>query len=234
MTYLTITQENAGGGSVDLAPLNMAIANAEAIARSDTLQAGEAIAEAGEIHNYAGRAWLSLIDNAVAPDPLSIAALEASTDFEEFTVPSRQYRRLFPDAISSNFTTWDNPNDLTLVLLFADGDTDVTFGRFNDPQTLTIPDLGARLFQFEGTGWFPVTPDSTPSSRLFRGLDSWDVNGTNTRVHPPELLGNVEVVAVEDAILARIGLFQRQRTFQLTGLATCISVFELTLPTRRA
>ena len=175
------------------------IALIDEIARADTLQGGETIAETGTRFDFGGRRWIALTDNAVVPDPLAIAALLASDDFTEFTIPESQYRRLFPDAISSNFTTWDNPNDLTLVLLFADGDTEVTFGRSNTPQTLTIPDLGARLFQFEGTGWFPVTPDSTSSSRLFRELDSWDVNGTNTRVHPPELLGNVEVVAIEDA-----------------------------------
>ena len=48
-----------------------------------------------------------------------------------------EYDRLFQSDISSNFITWDNPNELTLVLLFADGDTEVTFGNFQTPQTLT-------------------------------------------------------------------------------------------------
>ena len=131
----------------------------EIIARSDTLQPGETIEFAGTLFDAAGRRWITLSDNAVVPDPLTVAALQSSPDFEEFTVPRSEYDRLFPDAISSNFTTWDNPNELTLVLIIADGDSTITFGSFQSPQTLTIPDLGARLFQFEGTGWFPVFED---------------------------------------------------------------------------
>jgi len=154
---------NNGSGNSEPDPqvaLNAAaIAQNELIAKMDTLQAGETIAEAGEIHAYGGRQWVSLSDNVEVPDPVSIAILEASDDFEELTIPRSRYRRLFPDAISSDFTSWDNPDELTLVLVLADGDTEIIYGRFNAPQTLTIPDLRARLFQFEGGGWFPVVPE---------------------------------------------------------------------------
>ena len=64
------------------------IDNAKTIAQSDTLQAGETIAEAGEIHRYGGHAWESLTDNAVVPDPLTVAALIASPDFGEPNSPT--------------------------------------------------------------------------------------------------------------------------------------------------
>ena len=87
--YRTNLGFNPGGTTsspTDLTALQLQIDNAEIIARSDTLQAGETISEAGEVHNYAGRAWISLNDDAVVPDPLTVAALEASDDFTEFTV----------------------------------------------------------------------------------------------------------------------------------------------------
>ena len=110
-----------------VAALQQQLDETEIIARSDTLQPGEIIPEAGTRFDAAGRRWETLNSDAVVPDPLTVAALEGSVDFDEFT------------------------------------------------------------------------PDSESSSRLFRELGSWDVNGTNTRVHPPELLGNAEVVAIEDA-----------------------------------
>ena len=78
----------ASGGAPDpqVAVNTAAIAQNELIAKMDTLQAGEIIAEAGEIHAYGGRQWISLVDNAEVPDPVSITALEASADFEEFTI----------------------------------------------------------------------------------------------------------------------------------------------------
>ena len=76
--------KETGGGSSAADPqvaLNTAaIAQNELIAKMDTLQGGEIIAEAGEIHAYGGRQWVSIVDNAVVPDPLTIAALEASAD----------------------------------------------------------------------------------------------------------------------------------------------------------
>ena len=57
----------------------------EIIARSDVLEPGETIPEAGTRFDAAGRRWKTLNDNAVVPDPLTVAALLASTDFEEHT-----------------------------------------------------------------------------------------------------------------------------------------------------
>ena len=59
----------------------------EIIARSDTLQPGETIADVGTRFDAAGRRWETLNDDAVVPDPLTVAALLASPDFEEFTIP---------------------------------------------------------------------------------------------------------------------------------------------------
>jgi len=83
-----------GGGPSEPDPqvaLNTAaIAQNKLIAEMDTLQGGETIAEAGEVHAYGGRRWISLSDDAEVPDPVSIAALEASSDFEEFTGSTSQ------------------------------------------------------------------------------------------------------------------------------------------------
>ena len=93
----SIHSRNGSGGSLGItAPdpqvaLNTAaILQNELIAKMDTLQAGETIAEAGEIHAYGGRQWISVVDNAEVPDPVSIAALEASSDFNEFTGSTSQ------------------------------------------------------------------------------------------------------------------------------------------------
>ena len=121
---------------------------------------------------------------------------------------ANQYARLIPDAESSNLVTWDNPNDYTLVLLLGDGPTTITFGNFQSPQTLTIPDLGSRLFQFEGTGWFPVTsevdlaPLQTQISALQEQLGQLDnvystpsldvftpINQQNVNINGPLLFG---------------------------------------------
>ena len=55
--------------------------------------------------------------------------------------------------------------------------------------------MGGELFLVEGGELKPI-PEAT--SQLYRELSSWTINGTDTRIHKPELLGNVEVVAVED------------------------------------
>ena len=69
-----------------IASLQQKINETEIIARSDTLQPGETIADVGTRFDAAGRRWETLTANAVVPDPLTVAALEASTDFEEFTI----------------------------------------------------------------------------------------------------------------------------------------------------
>ena len=80
---------NNGSGSSEPDPqtaLNTAaIAQNALIAKMDTLQAGEVIPEAGSVNVYGGRQWISLSDNVEVPDPVSIAILEASDDFEELT-----------------------------------------------------------------------------------------------------------------------------------------------------
>jgi len=108
---------------------------------------------------------------------------------------ANEYDRIIPNTKPFDFTTWENPNDLTLALIFAEGETEIVYGHFQNPQTLTLQDLETRLFEFSGLGWFPVVEDS---SQLYRELSSWTVNGTSTRIHKPELIGNVEVVGVED------------------------------------
>ena len=69
-----------------LAVVQAQLDEAEIIARSDVLEPGETIAEAGTRFDAAGRRWETLNDNAVVPDPLTVAALEASADFGEPTV----------------------------------------------------------------------------------------------------------------------------------------------------
>ena len=85
-----VHSESGGGSSApdpQVAINTAAILQNELIAKMDTLQSGEIIDEAGEIHAYGGRQWISVVDNAEVPDPVSIAALEASSDFNEFTGP---------------------------------------------------------------------------------------------------------------------------------------------------
>ena len=79
----------------------------------------------------------------------------------ENTANRNQYHRFIPDTNPFDFITWENPNERTLVSVLADGDTEVIYGNFQSPQTLTVPDLGARLFKFQGDGWFPVVPDTS-------------------------------------------------------------------------
>ena len=122
----------------------------------------------------------------------------AGSEIPDNSSQANRYRRFIPDASPFNLITWENPDDLTLIAVQADGGQDVIYGRFNDPQTASILDLKTRLFKFEGDGWFPVVEDQSASSKLHRELSSWTINGTSTRIHEPELLGNVEVVAVED------------------------------------
>ena len=74
----------------EIAALQQQLDEAEIIARSDTLQPGETIALAGTSFVAAGRRWITLSDDASVPDPLTVAALNASGDFEEFTVPTSQ------------------------------------------------------------------------------------------------------------------------------------------------
>ena len=69
-----------------IATLQQQLDETEIIARSDTLQPGETIPDAGTQFDAAGRRWETLNDNAVVPDPLTVAALEASPDFGEPTV----------------------------------------------------------------------------------------------------------------------------------------------------
>ena len=66
-----------------IAALQEQLDETEIIARSDTLQPGETIADAGTQFDAAGRRWMTLNDDAVVPDPLTVAALLASPDFEE-------------------------------------------------------------------------------------------------------------------------------------------------------
>ena len=117
----------------------------------------------------------------------------------ENTANRNEYDSFIPDVDPFSFITWENPNDLTQVVIRADGDREVIFGNFASPQTVTIPDLKAMQFIFHGDGWFPAFEETQPTSQFYRELSSWNVNGTNTRVHKPQLIGNVEVVGVEDA-----------------------------------
>lgn len=116
-------------------------------------------------------------------------------DIPDNSSHANSYARIFPQGEPFDLTTWENPSDLTLVLVLADGPSTVIYGNFTNPQTLEIPDLKTGFFKLEGDGWFPVAEES---SEFYRELSSWNINGTNTRIHLPELQGNVEVVAVED------------------------------------
>ena len=124
------------------------------------------------------------------------------------------YARIFPEGNPFDLTTWENPNDYTLVLILADGDVDVIFGHFQSPQTITLKDLNTRLFEFSGTGWYPVVEDS---SQLYRELSSWNVNGSLTRVHKPEVINNVEVVGIEDAEAGALRYIWKDTDLPLNG-----------------
>ena len=99
---------NNGSGSSEPDPqvaLNTAaILQNELIAKMDTLQAGETIAEAGEIHAYGGRQWISVVDNAEVPDPVSIAALEASSDFNP--IPTIDQLNCLPQTTLTPAADW--------------------------------------------------------------------------------------------------------------------------------
>ena len=105
----TTRSESTGQVALDVASI------AEAIAKSDTLQAGETIAGAGEVNSFGGRQWVSLSDNAVVPDPLTVAALELSADFEEY--PADLIAGVFADLENAAdvHSTW---SALDLVTMF--------------------------------------------------------------------------------------------------------------------
>jgi len=63
----------------------------------------------------------------------------------------------------------------------------------------------------------PDSSSETNRSKLHRELSSWTVNGTSTRIHEPELLGNVEVVSVEDADAGAIRYIWKGTDLPLDG-----------------
>ena len=93
-------------------------------------------------------------------------------DIPDNSSHANSYARIFPEGEPFDLTTWENPRNLTLVSILADGPATVIYGNFMDPQTLEIPDLKTGIFKFEGDGWFLLTEENaeqpnqllTPSS----------------------------------------------------------------------
>ena len=119
------------------------------------------------------------------------------------------YARIFPEGEPFDLTTWENPRDLTLVLILADGPATVIYGNFMDPQTLELPDLKTGFFKFEGDGWFPVSDEHNPltlsSSAIAAGysLNAQELSvpslDTIATVRPLDTTANREIITTGNA-----------------------------------
>ena len=132
-----------------LAVVQAQLDEAEIIARSDTLQPGETIADTGTLFDAAGRRWETLNDNAVVPDPLTIAALEASPDFKEAVPPAEIFTRL---------SAWQRVNDAGIVQQ----------GEIGGVPTAILTDLSELTSHYRSSNFLPLTSPHTVKLRIHR------------------------------------------------------------------